>query len=120
MLKIISNGSGLAQSIESLFEVLDGYQLMPSHNGIVAEGQGRYRFFGNFVRLSHVFHIITDDLALIQRLTAAIKRNRLRPDYVADCDFAEQAHRDYIAVLTKRGGDLERAEAEWQVHKPQR
>jgi hypothetical protein len=43
--------------------------------------QGTVRFWGNFLHLSHVFSIDTDEPDLIARLTAAIQANMARPDY---------------------------------------
>ncbi len=39
-------------------------------------------FFGNFLTLSHVFNIRTDDTAVIDALTHAIRANQQRPDYL--------------------------------------
>jgi len=40
------------------------------------EHKGLTRFFGNFEALSHVFRIDTNDIAIIERLTKAIKANK--------------------------------------------
>lgn len=42
-----------------------------------------HRFWGNFLNVSHVFSIDTDEPELIERLTAAIRANQQRPDYLA-------------------------------------
>lgn len=42
---------------------------------------GITNFFGNFLTVSHVFNIDTDDAELISTLTAAILANQERPDY---------------------------------------
>lgn len=41
------------------------------------------RFFGNFLKLSHVFNIDTNDPDVIDRLTKAIQANQQRPDYLS-------------------------------------
>lgn len=43
----------------------------------------RVEFWGNFYTVSHVFHVITSDAALAERLTEAIRSNQERPDYLA-------------------------------------
>jgi len=57
------------------------------------------RFHGNFLTLSYVFAIRTDDAEIIAQLTAAIRANQARPDYIAhrlataplcDCDGCGQ------------------------------
>jgi hypothetical protein len=50
---------------------------------------GWVNFFGNFQEYSHVFRIDTDDVDLIERLTAAIRANQQRPDYLSQSDYAE-------------------------------
>ena len=47
------------------------------------EEAGRVEFWGNFYAISHVFHVITRDASLIERLTKAIRANQERPDYLA-------------------------------------
>lgn len=37
--------------------------------------------WGNFLNLSHVFRVITDDQALISRFADAIERNKATPEY---------------------------------------
>ena len=44
---------------------------------------GALQFWGNFYAISHVFHVITRDASLIERLTRAIRSNQERPDYLA-------------------------------------
>lgn len=43
---------------------------------------GTVWFWGNFFTYSHVFHVETDDPALIERLTSAIRANQTRDDYL--------------------------------------
>lgn len=51
------------------------------------EGARKYggctTIFGNFLNFSHAFYLITDDEALISRLSEAIDRNKARPEYQA-------------------------------------
>jgi len=105
-LEITSNGSGSVQPIEALFARLESEPLdnrfedygnffyaaaSPSKGfGKPSAGYKGYipkprevRFFGNFLRTSHVFNIATNDKALIQRLAKAIRANQKRPDYLA-------------------------------------
>lgn len=44
---------------------------------------GMTSFWGNFYNLSHVFNISSNDPAVIATLTAAIRANQARPDYLA-------------------------------------
>lgn len=54
------------------------------------DGSGRWRqgvenavsFFGDFFDISHFFHLVTNDAAVVERLTGAIAANRQRPDYL--------------------------------------
>lgn len=39
--------------------------------------------FGNFLTYSHAFRVVTDDAALIARITAAVEKNKARPEYQA-------------------------------------
>lgn len=41
-------------------------------------------FWGNFHRLSHVFHILTNDKKLIKKLTRAINKNKKLDDYLEE------------------------------------
>lgn len=52
---------------------------------------GMTYFFGNFFTVSHVFRIETDDPAIIVPLTAAIKANQQRPDYLSQPQPIERA-----------------------------
>ena len=52
---------------------------------------------GNFLTYSHAFNLVTDDDALISRLSAAIDRNKSTPEYKAAFDrFAQR-----LPALTK-------------------
>lgn len=50
---------------------------------------GAVSFWGNFLNVSHVFHIITTDTAEIAVLTDAIRANQAREDYIAAKDMPE-------------------------------
>ena len=85
MTEIISNGSKWAgqapDSIDVLLRVLDIEQLDPlfeGRRGAFAERLegGTWRFFGNFLCVSHVFNIETDDPATVRALRLAIIHNR--------------------------------------------
>ena len=115
---IISNGSKWAgeapDSIATLLDVLGTHALHRLFESHLGEGTGAFisvcqasekwalpgttRFHGNFIGLSHVFSIDTDDPDLIDRLTAAIKANVERPDYLSQPTWqqrqaAVEAHR---------------------------
>jgi hypothetical protein len=114
---IASNGGGLAEDIEKLFERLATTPLNPTfesygdfaHEADPVQGlPGAMFFFGNFWGLSAVFRILSDDPALIARLTAAIRANKATPAYRAARELvraerkrrAEEraaAHRAYLA-----------------------
>jgi len=88
MTNIISNGSKWAgespDTIDTLCEVLQAEPLNrifePFGNFIIHDAI-MVRFWGNFLNLSHVFSIDTDEPALIERLTGLIRANQQRPDY---------------------------------------
>lgn len=101
MLEIRSNGSKwygqTPDTIEQLLEVLKTYTLDPTfekygnfiypyvpYRGWNDKNQvykGCTLISGNFYTLSHVFSIITDDLVLMERITAAIRDNQQTEDY---------------------------------------
>lgn len=88
---INSNGSrwyGEAPAtIEDLLNVLKIKTLdrwFELHGNFILEGdEGTTRFFGNFFDVSHVFHIITNDPEVVERLTTAIRTNQQKPEYLA-------------------------------------
>jgi len=45
--------------------------------------KGCASIFGNFLTLSHVFHIITDDEQIIGEIEALVAENKKRPEYQA-------------------------------------
>lgn len=88
---IISNGSKWAgeapDSVETLLAVLAEHPLDRRFeeygNFIFAYDAQHTRFWGNFFTLSHVFNIDTDEPEMAERLTAAIRANQQRADYLA-------------------------------------
>jgi hypothetical protein len=97
---IHSNGGGNAQPIEALFARLtsDPLDRTFEHYGdfvlepVDMKGRpmgeaGSVLFWGNFLTYSHVFSVITNDADLIERLTAAIRANQQRSDYLAQPPF---------------------------------
>ena len=100
MIKIISNGSKFygqePDTIEILLDVLNKETLDPifekygnfiqrKPNWLKKETAEKYKgcavISGNFVSLSHVFNIITDDEELIQKLEQAINNNKQTAEY---------------------------------------
>ncbi|OAS26304.1 hypothetical protein [Methylobacterium platani] len=84
--EILSNGSGSVQPLEALFARLESDTLdrsFEAYGNFVEEcSNGMTSFFGNFLTYSHVFNVMTDDADLIERLTAAIRRNQQSADYL--------------------------------------
>lgn len=88
MLEVISNGSKWAgekpDTIEDLLNVLDKYVLDPtfeSYGNFIIKSNNSVKFFGNFLTLSHVFNIVTDELEIINKLSHAINQNQERSEY---------------------------------------
>lgn len=100
---IISNGSKWAgdspDTIDDLLAVLGTHALdrtfEPEQFGNFIfqhdKQPGITCFFGNFAELSHVFNIDTDDQNVIDLLTAAIRANQQRPDYLSQPTYDERA-----------------------------
>lgn len=103
MLEIISNGSKWAgqspDTVGVLLEVLSKHTLDPRfeqygnfvradtpdiyiRDGHVQAIPGAFRFFGNFIDVSHVFNIRTDEPAIIKALTDAIEANKRTQAYL--------------------------------------
>jgi len=108
-MNIISNGAkwrGQApDDLSTLYKVLGEYPLDRTFerygNFVMVEPEligggkldGKVRFFGNFLTLSHVFNIEMDVLterAEIDQLCAAIEDNQRRQDYLRQPSRAEQ------------------------------
>jgi len=101
MLDIISCGSHWAgereSTIEDLLEVLNNHPLdrtFEKYGNFVDSSPEWIKenpypgikvtsFFGNFLTISFVFNIKTDEQPIIDRLTVAIRENQKRPDYLS-------------------------------------
>jgi hypothetical protein len=80
MLKIITNGSKWCgeqpDDLPALFTVLTEHPLDPNMEGAYTSLINQTtHFHGNFLTVSHAFHIHTDEPAIIDQLTAAIITN---------------------------------------------
>lgn len=118
MIEILSNGSKWygqkPDTLEQLIDVLGEYALDPTFekygNFVMeykplkwTEKNSQYKgcasFFGNFYSLSHVFRIITDELEIIERITAAIRANQHTEAYrLAKIEYEEhEKQKDLIS-----------------------
>lgn len=87
---IYSNGSKWAgeapDTIDALLKVLTSAPLHRDFDGNfiypLEDMPGTTRFWGNFETVSHVFCIDTDEPDVIKKLTAAIRKNQQRADYL--------------------------------------
>ena len=96
---IHSNGSKwLGQepdTIEKLLEVLAAQPLdrsFEAFGNFVTPCERKPSFtsiFVNFYHLSHVFNIDSNDPAIVERLSAAIRANQRRPDYLSQSTYEE-------------------------------
>lgn len=107
---IDSNGSKWLgeepDSIDTLCDVLKNYCLDPSFEDYgnfctcldsepqIGAPEGSFRFWGNFLELSHVFSIDTNDPTVINHLTTLIRANQQREDYQAELRAKKQAAQD--------------------------
>jgi len=97
---ILSNGSKWLgddpDGIDVLLDRLGKYALDPMFeefgNFIRLDPGARTTFWGNFVELSAVFRIESDDPDVVQALTAAIRANQETPAYLA----ARRGHRPTV------------------------
>lgn len=90
---IISNGAKWAgqqpDTIERLIQALREHPLdrrFEAYGDFARNIQGklgRMAFFGNFLTVSHVFNIETNDSEVIEQLLSAIRENKEREDYLA-------------------------------------
>ena len=53
-------------------------------NFVKEQSDGSTRYFGNFIDVSHVFSIVTDDSEIVASLTPAIRANQERPGHRLD------------------------------------
>lgn len=105
--KILYNGSKWAgeapDPIEALFCMLERHPLErlfegtfiqhePRHyqTGELIYAPGAVSFSGNFHTYSHAFHVVSDEPHFVADLTAAIKANQQRPDFLAQPDEKER------------------------------
>src|SRR5690349_17466719 len=126
--EIISNGSTWGGQdpfpVEKLFErlasdpldrIFESYGNFIEVDPVNSRGEallpkGGVCFSGNFLTYSHVFDVRTTDPVLIERLTAAIRANQQRPDYLAQPDEAARQHAEREAYASKLAAeDAERA-----------
>lgn len=106
---IISNGSKWAgepvDPVEKLLAVLQEHpldRLFESYGNYIFKDDdgipgGTTRFWGNFLSISHVFQIDTNDLDVIARLTTAIRANQQRPDFLAQPNAEQRRAADEAA-----------------------
>jgi len=132
---VISNGSKWAgqspEGVDELLQALANYALDPTfeeYGNFISRSDdpaewigGRIpeqfkgctrHFFGNFFALSHVFNIYTNDSALIERLSAAIRENQSREDYAQARKSLEEMKRQRQAEEARR---IESAK-QWRVY----
>jgi hypothetical protein len=100
MLKINSNGSKWygqePGTLDELREALRNHTLDPFFEKnfinrnpywqdpeLNEQNKGCTVIAGNFLTLSHVFHIVTDEEEIIGEFEALINENKLRPEYLA-------------------------------------
>lgn len=69
-------------------------------NFVLNEG-GATRFWGNFFDYSHVFDIAPTDKRLIKRLTAAIRANQRKPEYLSQETYADRKARECADQLRR-------------------
>ena len=84
-----------AYTLDPTFELYGDF-VNPSPEWLSTENAEKYAgctmIFGNFYGYSHAFRLVTDDAALIARISAAVQRNKARPEY-------QQARREMIDAL---------------------
>lgn len=88
----------ISDSEENILRDLDTYTLDPIFElygnfinpapewlepSVAAKYAGCAVIFGNFITYSHAFRVVTDDAALIERIAAAVEKNKARPEYHA-------------------------------------
>lgn len=69
---------------------------------IAEKYKGCTEICGNFLTFSHAFRLVTDDAALISRLSAAIDRNRNTAEYQAARERRQRNTFGYHVDVTKR------------------
>jgi len=82
-------------TLDPIFEMYGDF-VNPSPEWLTPENAAKYAgctmIFGNFRNYTHAFRLVTDDTALISRISAAVQRNKARPEY-------QQARREMIDGL---------------------
>lgn len=90
-----------ADPLESLFGVLGEHPLSRVFerfgNFVSLLDDGRTSFFGNFYGVSCAFHITSDDVDFIARLTQAIRDNQRRADYLRPASHEDAARARELA-----------------------
>ncbi|MBX3583245.1 MAG: hypothetical protein KF810_15250 [Rhizobiaceae bacterium] len=103
--EIRSNGTrtlgDTPDSIETLLDVLAHHPLNRMFERVFIEnlGNGSWRFHGNFLTVSHVFDIRSDDPETVRLLTRAINANRRMPGFRSQPSAAKQ----WRAIRQMRG-----------------
>lgn len=91
-----------AYTLDPTFELYGDF-VNPSPEWLSTENAEKYAgctmIFGNFYGYSHAFRLVTDDAALIARISAAVQRNKARPEY----QQARQKMLDALPALTFKG-----------------
>lgn len=94
-----------AYTLDPTFELYGDF-VNPSPEWLSTENAEKYAgctmIFGNFYGYTHAFRLVTDDAALIARISAAVQRNKARPEY-------QQARRkmlDALPALTYKGASI--------------
>jgi hypothetical protein len=94
--EIRTNGSKMLgetpDSIETLLHVLARHPLNRTFERVFIQDLGNcgWRFHGNFLTVSYVFDIRTDDPETVKRLTEAILANRRMPGFRSQPGAAKQ------------------------------
>lgn len=97
--EILSNGSKWAgeapDPIEVLFDRLEKNTLLRRFSPFIHDqGLGRFSFRGNFIDVSHNFNIQTNDPAVIDQMTRAIRKNEETPEFLEQSSPEEIARAD--------------------------
>ena len=73
-----------AHTLDPIFELYGDF-VNPSPEWLSTENAAKYAgctmISGNFRAYTHAFRLVTDDAALIARISAAVQRNKARPEY---------------------------------------
>ncbi len=83
-----------SEPLDRTFECYGNFVIAPE------DGETLTRFFGNFFTYSHVFSIDTDDPQVIERLTALIRSNQQRADYLEQDEPLAAKHKQHLREVT--------------------